>query len=288
VAKELMNGQPVVIVRCEGVNISGSLFRNQLKFTEYLNKRTNTNPARGPIHFRSPGRIVTHTIRGMMAHKTARGQAAMARLKTFEGVPHPYDKMKKKVTPDALRYLRLRPGRKYCTVGDLAHAFGWKHKDLIGKLETKRLTKATAYHSTKKALAAVKKSAEEKVSAQLAPILAKLAAYGYGPAHLAEKKEEKAAEKPAGKPAAAAAAAETAPAKGGKRETKAETKAAPKAAAAATAATAEAPAPKAAKAPKEPKEPKEPKGKKGGAGGGEAPKEAGKKPAKGKKPADAE
>ncbi len=48
------------------------------------------------------------------------GQAAMERLKVFEGCPHPYDKVKKVVIPQALRVLRLRPGRKYCRLGDLS------------------------------------------------------------------------------------------------------------------------------------------------------------------------
>lgn len=52
----------------------------------------------------------------MMPHKTARGAAAIERLKLFEGVPPPYDRKKKMVVPDALRVLRLKPGRKYCTV----------------------------------------------------------------------------------------------------------------------------------------------------------------------------
>jgi len=32
VAKQLLNGQRVVVVRCELINISGSLFRNRLKY----------------------------------------------------------------------------------------------------------------------------------------------------------------------------------------------------------------------------------------------------------------
>lgn len=52
----------------------------------------------------------------MLPHKTARGAAAIERLKLFEGVPPPYDRKKKMVVPDALRVLRLKPGRKYCTV----------------------------------------------------------------------------------------------------------------------------------------------------------------------------
>lgn len=52
----------------------------------------------------------------MVPHKTARGAAALDRLKLFEGVPPPYDRKKRVVVPAALRVLRLKPGRKYCTV----------------------------------------------------------------------------------------------------------------------------------------------------------------------------
>jgi large subunit ribosomal protein L13Ae len=52
----------------------------------------------------------------MTPHKSARGAAALDRLKLFEGVPPPYDRKKKMVVPEALRVLRLKPGRKYCTV----------------------------------------------------------------------------------------------------------------------------------------------------------------------------
>lgn len=39
----------------------------------------------------------------MVPHKTARGAAALDRLKVFEGIPAPYDKLKRVVVPDALR-----------------------------------------------------------------------------------------------------------------------------------------------------------------------------------------
>ena len=73
------------------------------------------------------------TVRGMIPHKTPRGAAAMARLKTFEGVPPPYDKKKRVVVPQALRVLRLKPGRKFCTVGRLGHEFGWKYQDVVSR-----------------------------------------------------------------------------------------------------------------------------------------------------------
>ena len=76
----------------------------------------------------------------MIPHKTARGAAAMERLKVFEGVPPPYDKKKRMVVPQALRVLRLKPGRKYCTVGRLSHEVGWKYQDVVARLVTTLLS----------------------------------------------------------------------------------------------------------------------------------------------------
>ena len=95
--------------------------------------RLLTKLSKGPFHFRAPSKIFWRTVRGMIPHKTARGAAAMQRLKTFEGIPPPYDRKKRVVVPQALRVLRLQPGRKYCTVGRLGHEFGWKYQDVIGR-----------------------------------------------------------------------------------------------------------------------------------------------------------
>lgn len=105
-----------------------------VKYHAYLRKITRFNPTRGgPFHFRAPARIFYKTVRGMIPHKTARGAAAMERLKVFEGVPPPYDKKQRMVVPQALRVLRLKPGRKYCTVGRLAHEVGWKYQDVVAR-----------------------------------------------------------------------------------------------------------------------------------------------------------
>lgn len=79
----------------------------------------------------------------MIPHKTPRGAAAMQRLKVFEGVPPPYDKKKRMVVPQALRVLRLKPGRKYCTVGRLSHEVGWKYKDVVERYEDILLERQT-------------------------------------------------------------------------------------------------------------------------------------------------
>ncbi|NXY11999.1 RL13A protein, partial [Pteruthius melanotis] len=110
-----------------------------VKFLAFLRKRMNTNPSRGPFHFRAPSRIFWRTVRGerrppkippeflpgifpiplffapnpgMLPHKTKRGQAALERLKVFDGIPPPYDKRKRMVVPAALKIIRLKPTRK--------------------------------------------------------------------------------------------------------------------------------------------------------------------------------
>jgi large subunit ribosomal protein L13Ae len=34
VAKAVLNGQKIVVVRCEGINISGNFYRNKLKYLD--------------------------------------------------------------------------------------------------------------------------------------------------------------------------------------------------------------------------------------------------------------
>ena len=112
VAKNILNGNKVVVVRCEAINMSGNFYRNKLKYLKFLRLRCNVKPLRGPFHFRAPSKIFWRTVRGMIAHKTERGKLALKRLQTFEGVPPPYDKKKKMVIPSALKVLRLKAGRK--------------------------------------------------------------------------------------------------------------------------------------------------------------------------------
>ncbi|KAJ9176574.1 hypothetical protein P3X46_011873 [Hevea brasiliensis] len=106
VAKELLNWQKVVVVRCEEICMSGGLVRQKMK---------------------------------MIPHKTKRGEAALARLKAYEGVPPPYDKMKRMVIPDALKVLRVQKGHKYCLLGRLSSEVGWNLYDTIRQLNKLRV-----------------------------------------------------------------------------------------------------------------------------------------------------
>jgi len=177
VAKQLLMGKKVVVVRCEQIVISGSLMRNKVKYAQFVNKRMNTNPRKGPFHFRSPARIFWRTTRGMLPHKTQRGQEALGRLATFEGIPAPYDKKKRMVVPSALKVLRMRPENNFTVLGELAKEVGWGHTDLVAKLEAQRKIKEQAYYAEKKAL----QTAKDKVvaSADMSAVTPVLNSFGY-------------------------------------------------------------------------------------------------------------
>ncbi|KAL9272299.1 Large ribosomal subunit protein uL13y-like protein [Drosera capensis] len=171
VAKELLSGQRVVVVRCEEIALSGGLVRQKMKYLRFLRKRMNTKPSHGPIHFRAPSKIFWRTVRGMIPHKTKRGAAALARLKVHEGVPPPYDRLKRMVVPDALKVLRLQKGHKYCLLGRLSKEVGWNHYDTIKELEEKRKEKSKVSYEKRKQLARLRAKAvkvvEEKLGSQL-------------------------------------------------------------------------------------------------------------------------
>jgi large subunit ribosomal protein L13Ae len=128
------------------MNITGSLFRNKVKFSEFLRKRLLTNPRRTFVHYRAPSRIFWRSVRGMLPHKSPRGAAALGKLKVFEGVPAPYDTEKRQVIPDALRAVKLSSFRKFCKLGDLSSQVGWGKRDLIEDLENKRRQRAENWH----------------------------------------------------------------------------------------------------------------------------------------------
>lgn len=162
VAKQLLGGQKIVIVRCEEIDISGTRHRNRKNFQNYLRKRTNTNPKLGPFHHRAPRMIFTKAVRGMLPRKTKRGDAALYRLKAYEGVPPQFALKKRMVVPDALRITHLRSSSKYTNIGHLAGEMGWKYGSLIRKMEEQRKIESAAQYEKRKADAKLKEQAVEK------------------------------------------------------------------------------------------------------------------------------
>jgi len=142
-----------------------------------LRKRLLTNPRRTFVHYRAPSRIFWRTVRGMLPHKSARGAAALGRLKVFEGCPAPYDTTKKQYIPDAMRCVKLASFRKFCALGDLSSQVGWGKQGLVEQLENKRKERALNWHKKR-----IEKSGRVRKSTnagEVAKIREQLAQYGY-------------------------------------------------------------------------------------------------------------
>merc|ERR1711988_2055684 len=100
VAKELLNGQRITVVRAEDIVKSGPLYKNRMKYCEWLKLKSNSNPRKGgPYHFKAPAQFFWRVVRGMVRHKTARGNAAMERLRVYEGCPKDFANKKRQLVP---------------------------------------------------------------------------------------------------------------------------------------------------------------------------------------------
>ena len=177
VAKHLLLGNEVIVVRAERIVISGSMFRNLYRIKGFLGKTRSANPRRGHIHYHNPARIFWRAIRGMTPHKTPRGTKALARLKVFEGIPQPYAEMKRLVVPDALKSVRIKNFRKVTMLGDLATRIGWKYQKLVDDLEEKRKAKSAKYYEAKLKKDGARAGAQK--SDEVKKIEAELAEYGF-------------------------------------------------------------------------------------------------------------
>ncbi|CAG0891537.1 unnamed protein product [Cyprideis torosa] len=179
VAKQLLQGQKVVVVRTEMINLSGIFFRQKLKYLAFLRKRCNVQPKRGPFHYRAPSMIFWRTVRGMLPHKLERGKAALKRLKAYEGIPPQYAKVKKFYVPNAMRVVRLKRGRKYSYLGRLSHEVGWKYQDVIKTLEAKRKVKGALHYRTKVTEKKILRAAKKKAGPTYAAHQRVIRTYGY-------------------------------------------------------------------------------------------------------------
>ena len=87
VAKELLNGENIVIVNAEKVVITG---RKEQVLEDYKQRRdrgVKGRNRRGPYYPRMPDRMLKRTIRGMLPYQDPKGRTAFRKLKVYIGVP---------------------------------------------------------------------------------------------------------------------------------------------------------------------------------------------------------
>lgn len=121
VAKELLQGEQVIVINAEKAVLSGDRSSLILQYKERLGIRTLTAPWKGPLHPRHPDRLLRRIIRGMVPWKKDRGRNAMKRLRVYIGAP---EGIKTKRQIDLSEY--ERKGRRTIYLGEIARELGWK------------------------------------------------------------------------------------------------------------------------------------------------------------------
>ena len=120
VAKNLLNGQRVVIVNAEKAIISGKKKSKVAEAKEFLDVG---GVGQGPFHYRRPDRIIRKTVRGMLPFKQPKGKTALKRLKVFISVP---EDLKDQPLVSITEAQAAKLNGPYFTLTDLAKEIGWK------------------------------------------------------------------------------------------------------------------------------------------------------------------
>ena len=88
-AKQALLGNNIAIINSEKAIITGN---KKDIFDEYIARRQRgKGSAKAPIFPSKAEHIVKRTVRGMLAHKKARGNDAFKRVRCYEGTPKNYE-----------------------------------------------------------------------------------------------------------------------------------------------------------------------------------------------------
>ena len=120
IAKELFNGEEIVVINASEIIISGSYKTN----IEKLAKRRRLTDKRNPEHNekfpRVPYLLFKKMVRGMLPKKKSSSRLALKRLKVYDKVPTNIDGSNI-INPNLAKPNMI----KYITIGQLCKAFGY-------------------------------------------------------------------------------------------------------------------------------------------------------------------
>jgi len=123
-AKELMNGENVVIINAEKCIISGSKDVVFEKYAHRRERRSIINPLRfGPKYPRRPDGILRRSVRGMLPWKKATGKAVYKNLRVYIGRPAEFKQEGKAILLPEANLKKLKVPR-YVTLNELSRHLG--------------------------------------------------------------------------------------------------------------------------------------------------------------------
>lgn len=158
IAKLLLEGHKVTVLRCEKVILTGSLKSRLAMFKSFLNKRCRVNPRRGPFHHILPSMRFYRLVRGMIPYKQYKGKSAIANLFVHEGIPVEFENTERVVFPKCLHKYTCSPLHKKILLQDILVRYGWKHLEAVDAMTEKVLNNEK---ETKEKLNNKAKEAEE-------------------------------------------------------------------------------------------------------------------------------
>ena len=119
VAKELINGEDIVIVNSEHIVITGG---KEAILQDYKERRARGKTRKGPYYPRMPDRLFKRTVRGMLPYQEPRGRTAFKKLSVYIGVPEDLNAAKVSTVDKAMD----RGATRKMYLGDLAKMLGAK------------------------------------------------------------------------------------------------------------------------------------------------------------------
>lgn len=126
IAKKILNGENVNLINAEKVVVSGNKEMILKDYVARTQRKTRTNPSRGPFQPRRPDTLIKKTVRGMLPRKNDRGFKALKRLKVFIGEPSEFQGKERVDLSDILPKISLDKIKgRFMTVGELSKEIGW-------------------------------------------------------------------------------------------------------------------------------------------------------------------
>jgi len=122
-AKRAMQGEPVVILNCEKMIVTG---KKEFLLNKFQERQDRGHPYYGPYVPKMPDRLVRRTIRGMLPYKQTRGLEAFRRVKCYIGIPDQFKSHKIETLPEA-DYSKLRT-LNFMRVGEYSKFYGKEFK----------------------------------------------------------------------------------------------------------------------------------------------------------------
>lgn len=112
IAQRAMKNEEIVIVNAERVIVNGTKEGIMAKYIGRKEMKSKDNPFKGPKFYSQPETMVRRAVKGMLPTKTARGKAALKRVKVYVGVPKGTETEKMEKVEEALQqrkrfYLRM-------------------------------------------------------------------------------------------------------------------------------------------------------------------------------------